>query len=223
MQRNKQDKDRSLLQIDVTEKSLRPTRLPPAGRKPDQKRGDAQAASSALRPIFPKKRSSEDLATKPTIPKKKTRFQTISTPPKSTFEHMTWLTQASEEELSNLTNYLVNRKPKLSIPVSNLPQEKGSSYPKLQVEISGQGVVDAETMLPRRERRRVKLADRWDFELKDQQKRTIKMDGGQRQSHRLSTDGSTGGNLCDVIYGKARSRFCVTQFVKRLYSFNLFP
>ena len=88
MQRNKQDKDRGLIQIDVSENSLRPTRLPPAGRKPDQKRVDAQAASPTLRPIFPKKRSSEDLGTKPAIPKKKTRFQITSTPPKSTFELM---------------------------------------------------------------------------------------------------------------------------------------
>ena len=96
--------------------------------------------------------------------------------------------------------------------MNKLPQEKGSSYPKLQVQISGQEVVDSETMLPRRERRSVKLADRWDFELKDQHNRTIKIDGGQRQSHRLTTDGS-GRSLCDVIYGKARSWFCVTQLV----------
>ena len=89
MQRNKQDKDRGLLQIDVTEKSLRPSRLPTAGRKSELKRGDSQAASPVLRPIFPKKRSSEDLATKPVNPKKKTRLQTTSSAsPRSTFEHM---------------------------------------------------------------------------------------------------------------------------------------
>ena len=41
MQRNKQDKDRSLIQIDVVEKSMRPSRLPSVGRKSEQNRGDS--------------------------------------------------------------------------------------------------------------------------------------------------------------------------------------
>ena len=55
MQRNKQDKDRGLIQIDVVEKSMRPSRLPSVGRKSEQNRGDSQAATSTLRPIFSKK------------------------------------------------------------------------------------------------------------------------------------------------------------------------
>ena len=89
MQRNKQDKDRGLIQIDVVEKSMRPSRLPSVGRKSEQNRGDSQAATSTLRPIFPKKRASDDISTKPVIPKKKPRLQvTSSTSPKSSFEHM---------------------------------------------------------------------------------------------------------------------------------------
>ena len=45
MQRNKQDKDRGMLQINVTEKSLRPSRLPSAVRKSEQNRGDSQATT----------------------------------------------------------------------------------------------------------------------------------------------------------------------------------
>ena len=220
MQRNKQDKDRGVIHIDVVEKSLRPSRLPPAGRKSEQNRGDSQAATATLRPIFNKKRASEDLSIKPVIQKKKPRLQTTSsTSPKSTFEHMKhWLTQASEGELSNLTNYLLNRKPKPSSPICRTPQETIPSNPKVVIEIPGRNVAEVESMLPRKEHRCGKLTDRWDVVPKDQYRRTIRVNGGQRQLHRTTTVRTTGGSLCDAIYEKAHSRSVITISVNNYIS-----